>query len=70
MRLTAAIALGLFHLGVLIGLAQLWFRPWDYETFLKIAITVGAVLAVVLIWNFLIRENRDYEKIRGGKRLG
>ncbi len=69
MRLTAVLALGLFHLGVLIGLAQLWFRPWDYETFLKILITVGAILAVVLTWGFLIRERRDYEKIRDGKWL-
>lgn len=70
MRLTAALALGLFHLGVLIALAQLWFRPWDYETFLKILITDGAFLAVALTWGFLIRERRDYEKIRDGKRLG
>jgi len=70
MKVTAAIALGLFHVGVLIGLAQLWFRPWTPETFLKILITDGALLAVVLTWNFLINERRDYEKTRDGERLG
>ena len=70
MKLTALMALALFHVGVLIGLAELWFRPWDPETFLKILITDGALLAVVLTWNFLIREKRDYEKIRDGERLG
>ena len=70
MKATVAIAFGLFHLGVLIGLAQLWFRPWTPETFLKIVITDGVLLAVVLVWNFLIRERRDYERTRDGERLG
>ncbi|HEY3721409.1 MAG TPA: hypothetical protein VGL41_14870 [Roseiarcus sp.] len=70
MKVTAAIALGLFHLGVLIGLAQLWFRPWTPETFLKILITDGALLAIALIWYFMTKERRDYEKTRDGQRLG
>ncbi|MGD0640549.1 MAG: hypothetical protein ABSC22_07360 [Roseiarcus sp.] len=64
-----ALGFGLFLAGVLLGLAQLWFQVWTPETFLKIAITDGALLAIVLVWNFVVREKRDFDRIRKDDRL-
>jgi len=61
--------LALFLIGAVIGLAQLWLRPWEPETFVKLMITVGVLLAIVIVWNLVIREKRDSAKIRDTKKL-
>ncbi len=64
-----ALGFGLFLVGALLGLAQLWLEVWTPETFFKIMVTDGAALAIVVVWNFVVREKRDYKKIRGDDRL-
>ena len=61
--------LALFLIGAVIGLAQLWLRLWEPETFVKLMITVGVLLAIVIVWNLVLREKRDSAKIRGSKKL-
>ena len=68
MKAAVSICFGLFILGVLIGLAQLWFTLWTVDTFFKLLITDGAALAVVLAWSVFARERRDMENIRRGGR--
>jgi len=70
MNWTVAIGFGLFLAGAAAGLAQLWLRLWDAETFMKLMITVGVLLAIVLAWNLVVRERRDAEKIREKGKLG
>jgi len=64
-----AVGFGLFLLGVAFGLAQLWLQIWTPETFLKLAVTDGALVVVALAWGFVVRERRESERLRKDKRL-
>ena len=68
MNWTVPTGFGLFLIGAAIGLAQLWLRLWEPETFVKLMITVGVLLAIVIVWNLVIREKRDSAKIRDTKK--
>jgi hypothetical protein len=70
MNWTIPAGFGLFLAGAAAGLAQLWFRVWDHETFVKLMITVGVLLVIVLAWNLVVRERRDSAKIRDRSKLG
>ena len=70
MNWTVAAAFALFLLGAAVGLAQLWLHLWEPETFVKLMITVGVLLAIVLAWNLVVRERRDSARIRDKNRLG
>jgi len=49
MNLSLAAGTTLFVIGVLIGIAQLWFSPWSSETFVKIELTLGGLLGIVVV---------------------
>jgi hypothetical protein len=70
MNWTIPAGFGLFLAGAAAGLAQLWFRVWDHETFVKLMITVGVLLVIVLAWNLVVRERRDSAKIRDRSKPG
>jgi len=70
MNWTVPTGFGLFLIGAVIGLAQLWLRLWEPETFVKLMITVGVLLAIVIVWNLVVREKRESAKIRDSKKLG
>lgn len=63
------IGTALFVLGVMLGLAQLWLAPWSTETFVKIEITIGALLAIVIVTWFVAREYRVNKATRSGSGL-
>ena len=65
-----AAAFLLFLAGVGAGLAQLWFRVWDPDTFVKIMITDVALFVVVLAWRVVARERRETQRIRNPEKLG
>ena len=69
MSWTLAASFGLFVAGAAAGLAQLWLRLWDPETFVKLMITDGVLIAVVVAWRLLQREWRDTERLRDRSRL-
>ena len=69
MNWTAPLGFALFLAGAAIGLAQLWVRPFSPETFAKLMITVGVLLAVDIAWNLVLRERRDTARIRDKNRL-
>ncbi len=65
-----ALAFGLFLIGIALGLAQLWGQVFAPETFLKLAITDGALFVVVVAWMVIVRERRESERLRKDRRLG
>jgi uncharacterized membrane protein YcjF (UPF0283 family) len=69
MKSTLAIGATLFVIGVLVGIAQLWFEPWSAETFIKIEMTVGGLIAILVVVWFVVRESKDYKAIKSGDRL-
>jgi hypothetical protein len=69
MSAAAAVAFGLFILGVAGGLAQLWLQIWSLDTFTKLAITDGALIVVALAWHFVAAERRANDRLSRDKRL-
>jgi len=59
MNWTVPTGFGLFLIGAGAALAQLWLRVWDPETFVKVMITLGVLLAVVVAWRLVQRERKD-----------
>jgi hypothetical protein len=70
MNWTVPAGFGLFLAAAAAGLAQLWLRVWDPETFIKLMITLGVLLSIVLAWHLVVREKRDSERIRDRSKLG
>ena len=66
MKIALCVCGGLFVLGVLLGLVQLWVSPWTPELFFKIEVSVGAMLAIVGVVCFVFKEARDSKAIRRG----
>ena len=69
MSWTAPLGFALFLVGAALGLAQLWLRPWDSATFVKLLITIGVLLAVDVAWHLIVRERRDSERMRDKGKL-
>jgi hypothetical protein len=58
-----------FLVGAALFLAQLWFEPWRPETFAKLIVTDGVVLAIVIAGAFVMRERRDTRRLHDRKDL-
>jgi hypothetical protein len=58
-----------FLVGAGLFLAQLWLQPWSPETFLKLIVTDGVALAIVVIGGFALRERRETERLRNRQDL-
>jgi len=69
MNLGLAAGTILFVIGVLVGMAQLWFLPWSVETFVKIEMTLGGLLGIVVVVWYVVKEYREDKATRGGSRL-
>lgn len=64
MTWTVPAAFGLFLLAAAAVLAQLWLQAWSPDTFVKVMITLGVLLAVVVAWHLVARERRDTARTR------
>jgi hypothetical protein len=69
MKKSTAIAAVLFVCAVLLGLTQLWFSPWSAQLFIKLEMTLGALLVVVLVLAFLLNESKASKSLRSGENL-
>ncbi len=69
MKTSTTLGVALFVAGMIVALLQLWFIPWAPETFIKIELTLGAILLVVLVVGFVLREYREDSETRSGRRL-
>lgn len=58
-----------FVLGILVGLVQMWFAPWDAAFFLKLELTIAAIFLIVLVVNFVIKEHQENEMTKSGDKL-
>jgi uncharacterized membrane protein YcjF (UPF0283 family) len=67
---TLGAVFALFLAGAAMALAQLWLRLWAPETFIKLMITDGVLLVVVLVWGVIQRERRETARLRDRNRLG
>ena len=63
------IGFAVFLVGAAMFLAQLWLQPWSPETFLKLIVTDGVALAIVVIGGFALRERRESERLRNRQDL-
>jgi hypothetical protein len=63
------IGFAVFLVGAVLFLAQLWLQPWSPETFLKLILTDGVALAIVVIGGFALRERRESERLRNRQDL-
>jgi len=59
----------LFVIGILLGIAQLWFSPWTAETFMKVELTIGGLLGIVIVVWFVLKEQKEDKANRSGNRL-
>ena len=64
MNWTIPTAFGLFLVGAAAVLTQLWLQPWSPDTFVRVMITLGILLAVVVAWHLVVRERRDTAETR------
>jgi len=57
----------LFLIGIAMGVIQMWFQTWRPELFAKMIITDIALFVITFILAFLIRENKESERVNRGK---
>lgn len=69
MNWTLPTSFALFLIGAAALLAQLWLRVWAPETFVKVMITLGVLLAVVIAWHLVQRERKDSARTRDLNKL-
>ena len=61
-----AFAVALFVGGVALLLLQLWLDLLDAGLFWKLQITLGALLVIVLVVTYAIKEYKEYRSITKG----
>jgi len=66
MNRTLAVGAAVFVVAMLIGIVQLWFSPWSVDTFIKIEMTIGAFLGIVVVLWFVAREYKEDKANRSG----
>jgi Na+-translocating ferredoxin:NAD+ oxidoreductase RnfE subunit len=69
MKIGISIGTGLFIIGVLLGIIQLWFQPWSFQLFLKLEMTIGALLLIVCVVWFVAKEYLQDKTNRSGDSL-
>jgi len=62
MKFTLVGGVALFIAAVVVALAQLWLTPWSAAVFIKIEITLGGMLAVLIAIWFTRKEYKDYKR--------
>ena len=69
MKFTLIGGVALFIAAVVVALTEVWLTAWTPEVFIKIEITIGAMLAVlVAIW-FTRKEYKDYNRQKNDSAL-
>ena len=64
-----ALGAALFVAGVVAGIVQLWFALWSAATFLKIEMTLGGILVIVIVLWYVVREYKEDKANRSGDQL-
>ena len=69
MKAGMKLTIGLFILGIVTGLIQLWFAPLKQVLFLKTELTIGALVLIVLVLCFVAKEHHDNTITKSGEHL-
>jgi SNF family Na+-dependent transporter len=69
MNIALAMGTGLFVLSVLLGIVQLWFNFFDPLVFIKLEMTVGALMLIIFAVWFVAKETREDKINRSGEHL-
>ena len=69
MKFGMKLTIGLFILGMVTGLIQLWFSLWQPAFFVKTELTIGALLLIALVLCFVAKEHYDYTITKSGEHL-
>jgi hypothetical protein len=69
MKTGIIVSTGLFVLGALLVLLQLWFAIWSPDVFLKLSITAGVFFLVSVVVTFVCKESVDTQKLKSGNDL-
>jgi hypothetical protein len=69
MRISSFINGGLFAIGAVLLIVQLWFSIWALDVFIKIELTIAIILFVSLVFSFLFKESEATKKIKNGDDL-
>lgn len=69
MKTGIIVSTGLFVLGALLVLLQLWFTVWSPDVFLKLSITVGVFFLVSVVVTFVCKESAATRKLKSGNDL-
>jgi len=59
----------LFVLSLILAIIQVWFTPWTAEIFVKIELTVGALLVIDVVLLYVIKEYKAYKSISQADQL-
>lgn len=55
--------LALVLVGAALFLAQLWLQPFAPQTFFKLIVTDGVLLAITIAVGFALKERRESERL-------
>lgn len=68
LRIISFINAGLFAVGALLLIIQLWFSIFSIDVFIKveITITITIILVVSLVFSFIYKEIEATKKIKNG----
>jgi hypothetical protein len=69
MRISSFINGGLFAIGAVLLIIQLWFSIWAFDVFMKIELTIAIILVVSLVFSFIFKETEAIKKIKNGDDL-
>ena len=67
MKSGVSIATTLFVVGVVLGLLQLWLAPFSAAVFIKLELTLGALLVIALVLAFVRRERNASAASQDGR---
>ena len=69
MKTGISLGTGLFVLGVLLGVIQLWLQPWSVQLFVKLEMTIGALILIVCVVWFVAKEYKESKSNQSGDHL-
>ena len=69
MKSTIVTGTAFFVLGIVLGLVQLWFKPWSVGLFIKLEITLAALFLINIVVGYARKEYKDYKRQQSGDKL-
>ena len=68
-QLSFSLGIFFFVLGIVLGVVQLWCNPWSLWLFLKLEVSIVALVCILITVWFVIKEHKENAANRIGDRL-